>query len=617
MGTLRVDSKDILEFITCKKNNNELNNFNISVGITNKFMKAVETKTNYDLIDPRTKEKVGELYAPEVFDLIVDMAWNNGEPGILFLDKMNEKNPIPELGEIESTNPCGEVPLRPYSSCTLTSINLSKMIREINDKKEIDYVKLRKTTVKAVYFLDGIIDANCYPLKEIGETTRKSRELGLGVMGWADMLVELGIPYNSEEAVELANKVMKFIREVAFTTSIELGELKGNFPAIGQSIYKDMKYLRNSALTCLAPTGTISIIAGASSGIEPLFAIAYIRNVMDNDELVEINPYFEKVAKERGFYSEELMKKVAKKGSIQDFEDIPDDVKRVFVTSHDISPEYHVKMQSSFQEYTDLAVSKTINFCNSAPKEDVYKAFMLAYKSNCKGITIYRDGSRDAQVLNIGEIKGKSELPKIEEITIKEQSKVVKEKPKKLTPAARADSLSGDTDKIKIGCGSLYVTVNKNENGEVAEVFTMVGKAGGCPSQSEATARLISLALRSGVDPEAIVDQIKGIRCHSTTRQLSKTDISVLSCPDAIGKAIEKTLKSNKTRKKKQNIQEVVIECSSCNKNESNVLEQLNKPEIFITNNNESIRTCPDCGKELEHASGCVVCHDCGFSKCG
>ncbi|HHY90328.1 MAG TPA: vitamin B12-dependent ribonucleotide reductase, partial [Clostridiales bacterium] len=352
MGILRVDHPDILEFIQCKKENTEINNFNISVGITEEFMRAVEMNREYELVDPHSGNVVNKLDARNVFQLIVDMAWKNGEPGIVFLDRLNRDNPTPLLGEIESTNPCGEQPLLPYESCNLGSINLSKMIRQDSSGKSIDYERLEEIVFLAVHFLDNVIDVNRYPLKEIEEMTLKTRKIGLGVMGFADMLIQLGIPYDSEEGVQIARDVMRFIDQKSKEMSEKLAEERGAFPAYEGSIYKERKRkLRNATTTTIAPTGTISIIAGASSGIEPLFAISYFRNVMDKDKLLEIHPLFEQIAKERDFYSKELMEEVAQTGSVQKFSEIPEDVKRIFVTAHDISPYWHVRMQAAFQEY--------------------------------------------------------------------------------------------------------------------------------------------------------------------------------------------------------------------------------------------------------------------------
>jgi len=402
MGVLRVDHPDILDFITCKERNDQINNFNISVGITEKFMQAVLNNENYELISPSDKNVVGQLNAKRVFDLICTMAWKNGEPGIIFLDRMNnpESNPTPLLGEIESTNPCGEQPLLPYESCNLGSINLAN---HVTKDRQVDLIKLRETTHNLVHFLDNVIDMNKFPLPQITELVNGNRKIGLGVMGWADMLIKLRIPYNSEEAFRLGEKIMEFINVEAKKASYELAKIRGPFPNFKGSVYdtgKEEDVIRNSTRTTIAPTGTISIIAGASSGIEPLFAISFLRKT-PQFELLEVNPLFEEIAREEGFYTIELMKRIAKRGSIQDVEGIPDDIKKVFITAMDLSPEDHVRMQAIFQKHTNNAVSKTVNFPFTASVEDVMNVFLLAYKLGCKGTTIYRDGSRDIQVLNI------------------------------------------------------------------------------------------------------------------------------------------------------------------------------------------------------------------------
>ncbi len=604
MGILRIDHPDILDFIRCKEDNSEITNFNISVGITEEFMKAVENNNEYELVDPHNKEVVATENAREVFNLIVKMAWTNGEPGIVFLDRLNKFNPTPEVGEIESTNPCGEQPLLPYESCNLGSINLSKMLNKIETGYEIDYDKLGETVDNAVHFLDNVIDVNKYPLEEIDEMTKSTRKIGLGIMGFADMLIYLGIPYNSQQGVDLANKVMGFINERAKKKSIELAKVRGVFPTYDGSIYKEKGIeLRNSTTTTIAPTGTISIISATSSGIEPLFAISYIRNIMDNDKLVEVHPIFEEMAKKRGFYSKELMEKIAEEGSIAHIDEIPEDIKKVFVTSHDISPKWHIKMQAAFQNHVDNAVSKTVNFKNEATKKEVEEVYMLAYKLGCKGVTIYRDGSRDNQVLS----------------TKKEEKKEETKINSQVIPRERPEITQGITEKVRIGCGNLYITANYDENG-ICEVFTNLGRAGGCPSQSEATSRLVSIALRSGVDPKSIIEQLKGIRCHSTLRQrATNKDIKVLSCPDAIGKALEKVMNTYVDVDDKSvndiamEIEETVNEipvpsCNGCSADE----------EISADlKSNTSSGECPECGAKVEHEGGCMICHSCGYSKCG
>jgi len=402
MGVLRVDHPDILEFISCKEKNNEFTNFNLSVAVTDKFMEAVEKNEDYELINPRTKKVVKKLNARKVFSLISTFAWKNGDPGLIFIDEINRYNPTLEVGEIEATNPCGEQPLLPYESCNLGSINLSKMVKKVEDKYEIDWRKLKDTVETAVHFLDNIIDINVFPIKEIEKATKANRKIGLGVMGFADLLILLEIPYDSEEAEKLAEEIMKFITETARNKSRELGKLRGNFPNIRKSIWKNEKYMRNATVTTIAPTGSIGIIANCSSGIEPIFAISYMRNVANSlgENLVETNQLFERILREKGLYNEKVIRKVAGKASIQDILEIPENIRKIFVSAHDVSPKWHLRIQAAFQKHTDNAVSKTINLPNSATIQDIEEIYMLAWKMKCKGITVYRDGSREEQVIS-------------------------------------------------------------------------------------------------------------------------------------------------------------------------------------------------------------------------
>ena len=400
MAILDVTHPDILRFIEVKSREGALTNFNISVAVTDEFMNAVEKDDEYELINPRSGKVEERLRARHVFDLMVANAWRTGDPGLVFIDEINRHNPTPNVGEIHSTNPCGEQPLLPYESCNLGSINLAKMVKD----GDLDWEKLRRITRIAVHFLDNVIDVNKYPVPEIAKTTNANRKIGLGVMGFADMLIQMGIPYDSEEALATAEKVMKFVSEEATKKSVETGEERGSFPNFKGSLWekKGYKTIRNSTVTTVAPTGTISIIAGCSSGIEPIFAVAFVRNVMEGTRLLEIQPTFEKVAREKGFYSRDLMLKIAKTGSIQNLKEIPKEARRVFVTALDIAPEWHVKMQAAFQKYVDNAVSKTVNLPPDATVEDVRKIYWLAYKLKCKGITIYRYGSKKEQVLYVG-----------------------------------------------------------------------------------------------------------------------------------------------------------------------------------------------------------------------
>lgn len=404
MGILRVDHPDVLEFITAKQNPTFLSNFNVSVAVTDEFMQAVEADEEYWLINPRNKEKVKQLKAREVWNFMARSAWASGDPGVVFIDEINRHNPTPEVGIIESTNPCGEQPLFPYESCNLGSINLSRMVED----GKIGWEKLCETVRNAVHFLDNVIDANVYPLKEIAEITRANRKIGLGVMGFADMLIMLGVPYDSEEALKLGEQVMKFIEEEARKKSREIAEKRGSFPNFEKSIWKD-KYgaFRNATVTTVAPTGTISIIAGCSSGIEPLFAVSFMRNVLGGARLFETNALFEEIAKKKGFYSAKLLEEIARTGSAQKIDGVPEDVKRLFATALDIDPVWHIKMQAAFQKNTDNAVSKTVNLPNQAKVEEVREIYDLAWRLKCKGVTVFRYGSKPEQVLYIGEIKAK------------------------------------------------------------------------------------------------------------------------------------------------------------------------------------------------------------------
>ncbi|MCL4492416.1 MAG: vitamin B12-dependent ribonucleotide reductase [Nitrospirae bacterium] len=574
MGILRVDHPDIVDFVTCKDVNQRLNNFNISVGLTETFMKAVEEDKEYDLLNPRTKKVVSGVKARVVFDTIVKQAWKNGEPGIVFLDRINATNPTPALGEIESTNPCGEQPLMPYESCNLGSINLARMVTvNENGSCSIDWSKLKETTWRAVHFLDNVIDVNKYPLKMIEEMTKANRKIGLGVMGWADMLIQMRIPYNSAKAIAMAEEVMAFIQTEGRLASSALAEERKVFTNYEHSVYNGEMPVRNATVTTIAPTGSLSIIAGCSSGIEPLFAVSFVRNVMEGTKLIEVNPHFEKEAKEHNLWSRELMEMIAGTGSVAHFKEIPEEVREVFVTAHDITPIDHIKMQAAFQKYVDNAVSKTVNFPRSATAKDVEDVYMMAYRQGCKGVTVYRDGSREDQVLT----------------TKKVQEEAKPETGGKVIPKKRPAVIKGATRLLKTGCGNLYVTINEDESGKPFEVFTNIGKAGGCASsQAEAIGRLISLSLRSNIEPEEIVQQLKGISCHQPSWNEGG---KVLSCSDAIAKAIEK------------------YNYPSSNGGKGNGTSRHH--EVM------QIGACPECGGAVEHEGGCAICRNCGFTKCG
>lgn len=603
MGVLRIDHPDIEEFITCKQKDKEISNFNISVAITEKFWKAMENEEDFELISPYSGKVIKKVNSKYLFDLIVENAHRNGEPGLIFMDRMNEYNPTIQIGEYEATNPCGEQVLLPYESCNLGSINLLRMVKKTDaGKYEVDWDRLQEMVRKAVHFLDNVIDANRHPVKEIEQRTKLTRKIGLGVMGWASMLARLGVPYDSEEGLELAGQVMSFILTEARIKSLDLGKQKGVFPAFDKSIFAnkgDQQRFRNATLTTIAPTGTISIIAGpCSSGIEPVFSICYYRNVMDKTKLIESDPVFEEVAKERGFYSPELMQKIAEAGSIKNIREIPEDVKRVFVTAHDISPEWHVRMQAAYQKFTDNAVSKTINFPHAATKEDVEKAYQLAYELGCKGITVYRDGSREDQVLNIT----KKEVQKDSTVSVPQMPEE-KNIFRHIEPRPRPEAMVGVTSKVTTGCGNLYVTINADENNEPFELFTQMGKAGGCAaSQLEAIGRLASLALRSGVETKEIMEQLHGIRCPVPAWNKGRR---VLSCADAISQVLEQVIKKEKTA--------ILAE-------EKMLAAAVGQKGVGIDAGTKAhlnmLGVCPDCGNPLQHEEGCLKCYGCGYSRC-
>ncbi len=568
MAILRVDHPDIMEFIHCKSSGRELNNFNISVGVTDAFMEAVAAQQEYDLLDPRNQQPTGRLNAAQVYGALIAQAWKTGDPGIIFLDRMNADNPTPALGEIESTNPCGEQPLLPLEACNLGSINLAKFVAASAAGPVIDYAQLKEAIGWSVRFLDNTIDMSRYPLPEITEMVRGNRKIGLGVMGFADLLFQVGIPYNSEAALRAAEELMQFIQKASHETSAALAAERGAFPNWARSVFKDLgRNIRNATTTTIAPTGTLSIIAGCSSGIEPLFALSFVRTVMDNDKLMEVNPVFEKVACARGFFTPELMDQVARKGSIHDIEEIPEEVRAVFVTAHDVSPEWHIRMQAAFQKHTDNAVSKTVNLPRDATVEDVRKVYDLAYELSCKGVTIYRDGSKENQVLSFGQ-KGK-------ELAERLQGAVLD----------RPETLFGFTTKMKTGYGQLYVTVTEFE-GRPFEVFATIGKSGrSTTAKTEAIGRLVSLALRAGVTVDKIVDQLKGI---GGEHPIFQDGGLVLSIPDAIARVLEKRYLTGE-----------------------------NAPSVRKTEYSLLGEKCPECGQVVSFEEGCMTCHFCGFNKCG
>ena len=648
MGILRVDHPDIRSFITCKNDTFRITNFNISVALTDGFMEAVEAGESYDLVNPKTGEVVGQDDACEIFDLIIHGAWKTGEPGTFFIDRANAFNPVPKLGSYEATNPCGEQPLLPYDVCNLGSLNLAHFVKADHvpgggPSDGVDWDGLRQTVHLATHFLDNVIDANRYPLQAITDLALTIRRIGLGVMGWADMLIGLGIPYDSAEGVEMGRKVMGFLNEEARCASENLAETRTPFPAWEESIWgpddqcardpagqrvRPMRTLRNCNLTTVAPTGTISIFAGCSGGIEPIFAVAFMRN-QAGSMMPDVNPAFVARAQAEEWYSEELIARIAEEGHIH-FSEVPQEVQAVFKTAHDISPEWHVRMQAAFQENTDSAISKTTNFPALATEDDVRKIYLLAYELDCKGVTVYRDGSRSGQVLSTGktgkspesEEIGRGDVAALEQMLAdaRESLHVLRMELDQVhrdrddddqTAAAarhkrqRPSMLRGRTFKMNSPLGDLYVTINEDEGGHPFEVFCTLGKAGGAATaDAEAVGRLISLALRSGIPVSAVKDQLRGV---SSDRAVGVGPNKVLSLPDAIGQAIERYLAE------KEGVQEVLPLGVS--------VEGAGAQSQFSLGGESHMNflgSCPECGAgQLSFEEGCVKCYICGYSQCG
>ncbi|MCC8195186.1 MAG: vitamin B12-dependent ribonucleotide reductase, partial [Deltaproteobacteria bacterium] len=572
MGILRVDHPDIIDFIKAKEREGEFNNFNLSVALTEDFMKAVDKDEPYNLVMPNTGEVSGTLNAREVFEMLVQKAWESGDPGIVFIDRINRDNPTPDQGEIESTNPCGEQPLLPYEACNLGSINLAKFFvpgKEGDDA--IDWDELRRVVHLSVRFLDNVIDASRFPLQQITDNVRRNRKIGLGVMGFADLLFQMDIPYNSQEGLNVAEKVMGFIREEGRVGSQILAKERGPFPAFPPSPYaqKGLGPYRNATITTIAPTGTLSIIAGCSSGVEPLFALCFTRNVMDGEKLTEVNPYFEASLIEAGCHSPKLMEAVAEKGSVGSFEHLPETIRRVFVTAMDIQPEWHLRMQAAFQQYTDNAVSKTVNLPNSATVDDIRDIYRMAYERGCKGVTVYRDGCKAVQVLYTGD----------------GGSKEAAGEDHRYGPMVRArpDIVYGFTQKVSTGHGLMYVTINEVD-GRPFELFATIGKSGrSITAKAEAIGRLISLALRSGIEVKDIVKQIKGIGGEMPVFNVARKG-QVVSIPDGIAWVLE-----NRYLKAKQG----------------------------YAVNGLGAQHCPECDDILVFQEGCHICPSCAYTKCG
>ena len=647
MGILRVDHPDIREFITCKNDTSQVTNFNISVAITDAFMDAVESGEEYQLFNPRTKQFEGTENAREIFDMIIRGAWMTGEPGTFFIDRANEYNPVPRLGSYEATNPCGEQPLLAYDVCNLGSVNVGRFVKDVTaagvaPEDRIDWEALRRVVHLSTHFLDNVIDANRYPLPQISDLANRIRRIGLGVMGWADLLIRVGVSYSSPEGVELGRKLMAFVDEESRKASEKLAKVRGVFPEWEHSIWgpdatcarradgsriRPERRLRNCNLTTVAPTGTISIFAGCSSGIEPLFAVAFMRN-QAGALMPDVNPDFVARAQREGWYSADLMERIASEGHIH-FPEVPEEVQRVFVTAHDISPEWHVRMQAAFQEHTDSAISKTTNFPNEATEADVREIYELAFRLGCKGVTVYRDGSRPMQVLSTGKTGKTEATPSVEEESVRAELADAREENHRLrgeidtlqrrleeadlTAASskrkrqRPQTLRGWTVKMNSPLGDLYVTINEDETGRPFEVFCTLGKAGGAAmADAEALGRLASLALRSGISIASVKDQLRGISCD---RAVGVGPNKVLSAPDAIGQAMERYLEE------KAGVQEELPILTPTAVRPAPVVRATSSPAKGVE---AFLGTCPECGaSQIAYEEGCLKCHVCGYSECG
>jgi ribonucleoside-diphosphate reductase alpha chain len=651
MGILRVDHPDIMDFITCKEDLTQATNFNISVAVTTKFMEAVKAGTSYDLIDPSTGKATGQLDARQVWDKMIEDAWRTGEPGCFFIDEANRYNPVPHVGSYEATNPCGEQPLLPYDVCNLGSINVGFYVTD----GVMDWTAMAEDIHLSVRFLDNIIDVNKYPLPEIDALSKRIRRIGFGVMGFADALVRLGIPYNSEEGIAFGGRLQAFVDIESKKESERLANERGPFPEWARSIWgpdetcargpggeriRPMHMLRNCNVNTVAPTGTISIIAGCSSGIEPLFAVAFMRN-QAGVMMPDVNEEFLAIAKREGWYSEELIENIARQGHIH-FPEVPEKWQRVFVTAHDISPEWHVRMQASFQRHCDSAISKTTNFPHTATPEDVRAIYELAYELKCKGVTVYRDGSRDNQVLStgatdkakaeregldvrgeVGDLKGtiaelNTEIERLKTQLFDVEAENLQSRKKR----ARPNTLRGMTTRIETPLGTMFVNITEDEKGQPFEVFINLGKAGGAAmADVEAIGRLISLSLRSGIPIKEVHRQLRGI---ASDRAIGLGPNKVMSVPDAIGIALENWMRE------KQGIQQELLKAesgtqgapggsvtSSSTVNAGSTAMQAQYEFEKVSGAETFIGTCPDCGSSMEFAEGCAKCHVCGYSECG
>ncbi len=649
MGILRVDHPDILEFIACKEDLTQVTNFNISVAVTTEFMTAVKNKSDYPLKDPKTGKEVARLDANMVWDKMILGAWRTGEPGCFYVDEANRFNPVPHLGSYEATNPCGEQPLLSYDVCNLGSINVGIHVKD----GQMDWDAFRRDIHLSTHFLDNIIDVNKYPLPEIDALSKRIRRIGLGLMGFADMLVRLGIAYDSAEGVEMGRRVMEFLDVESKKESERLAKARGAFPEWARSIWgpdetcardahgeriRPMQLLRNCNVTTIAPTGTISIIAGCSSGLEPLFAVAFMRN-QAGVMMPDVNEDFIAIAKREGWYSEALMERIAKEGTVA-FPEVPAKWQRVFTTANQIAPEWHVRMQAAFQEHCDSAISKTTNFAHTATVEDVRAIYELAYELKCKGVTVYRDGSRDNQVLStgatekaaaerdkvasdkrqIGELQGTlaekdAEIERLRRALFESEAENLQRRAKR----ARPDKLRGTTIRKETPLGTMFVNITEDDRGQPFEVFVTLGKAGGSAmADAEAMGRLISLALRSGIPLMEIHKQLRGI---SSDRAVGLGPHKVLSVPDAIGIALYEWYQ-DKTMGVQQdllapNAPAAPREAAPAPAPAAELGAQPMAGFEVGGGGEAFMGTCPDCGSQLEYAEGCVKCHVCGFSECG
>lgn len=647
MGILRVDHPDVLDFIACKEDLTQVVNFNISVGITRKFMDALKADGEYDLINPANQQVVGTVKAKDVWDKMILGAWRTGEPGVFFIDEANKYNPVPHLGTYEATNPCGEQPLLPYDVCNLGSVNIG--IYAVNGS--MDWDALRADIRLSAHFLDNIIDVNKYPLPEIDQLSKRIRRIGLGVMGFADALIKLGIRYDSVEGVEFGRRIMEFLDVEGKAQSEIMAKSRGAFPEWSQSIWgpdetcardadgnriRPMQMLRNCNVTTVAPTGTISIIAGCSSGLEPLFAVAFMRN-QAGVMMPDVNEDFVQMAKAGGWYSDELMERIAKTGTINHPE-VPAKVKEAFRTANEIPAEWHIRMQAAFQKHCDSAISKTTNFSHAATIEDVRTIYEMAYAMDCKGVTVYRDGSRDGQVLSTGATAGAAAERKGEGATVGEKADFLErvaelehenDRLKKILfdveaenlnrrqKRSRPDKLRGTTIRRETPLGVMFVNVTEDEKGQPFEVFINLGKAGGSAmADAEALGRMISLSLRSGIPLMEIHKQLRGI---SSDRAVGLGPNKVLSMPDAVGQALYEWWQD------KQGVQQDLLSTPTVQSSMPTPSYSVPVPVIAggqqmernSRDTGEFIGSCPDCGSQLEFAEGCVKCHVCGFSECG